>query len=863
MKDVLQDKDKCAQLLLNSIGASNYNILAALIAPKAPNELPYDNLFKVLENHLAPKRSCLVSQHYFLSTYQKQYSSISDFVADLRRDIAECKFIVACECSKNVSVADIFLRAQFIRGIKDSWIKEQILQSELTDFNEIVDKAIAFETSKIDCRELSKSNTTGLKDINKIAKRNRQSKNVKTSFRNQTTNQKHLASNYRKKTKKPFLDFEKLGINNLCLRCGNNSHLSRECRSNPNNLKCRACKSTGHVQKVCIKTILNANRSNGPNLANHVKTYQDIGVNAIVNIYDNRTSESAEDATKYFISVKIENRYQKFEVDTGACYTLIPDTQFKRLRSLFWYPRLGWVPLLMCGTQRNSQPNRGYQNRPLSIKRQLEPTEIAFRSYTENVFLLLGRVRVKVEHKGHVSFEDLYIVPDQTTGNEIQNEIFSIQNITDIEKHFPEVFEQKVGCVPNFTVKLKLCDGTKLNYIPKRNVPYALREKVDKELDSLETAGIISKSITIDWGSPLVEIPKGDVREMRTVRLRVDYKAGVNDLLMNVNYPIKKINEVLNSLRHSKYFCKLDLFKVYLHFQTDEESSIIQTISTHRGAYKRNKLSFRIKTTPAEFNRVIDQILNGLPKTIAYFDDIVVHIKTKDECSKNLFACLERLREYVLHLNIKKCTFFQTRIEYLVHVVENNKISLSPSKVEAIIRIQQPRNVQELRQFLGMVAYYSRFIPDVSTITYPLRKILRKNQKFYRNTEREQAFLQLKEEISSDRVLIPFDPELPVTLATDASPVRVAAVLSHIVDNVEKSVAFASRSLTEAERNYSQLHKEALAIIFGVSHFINYIYDRHFVLITDNQPLSIIFHPKTGFPRMISARLLRYASFLA
>ncbi|GBM66735.1 Uncharacterized protein K02A2.6 [Araneus ventricosus] len=555
-------------ILLNSIGASNYNILAALIAPKVPNELPYDDLLKVLENHLAPKRSCLASQHCFLSTYQKQDSSISDYVADLRRDIAECEFTVACECNKNVSVADIFLRAQFIRGIKDSWIKEQILQSELTDFNEIVDKAIdALETSKIDCRELSKSNTTGLEDINKITKRNRESKNVKISLRNQNTNQKDLSSNYRRKTKKPFLDFEKLGINNLCLCCGNNSHLSRECRSNPNLLKCRECKSTGHVQNVCIKTLLNANRSNSPKLAtNYAKTYQDIGVNAIVDIYDNRTSESAADAMKYFISVKIENRYQKFEDDTGACYMLIPHNQFKRL----------------------------------GIKKQLEPTGIAFRSYTEDVFLPLGKVRVKVEHKGHVSFPDLYIVADgfdpllgrvwvrhlkinlneidQNTDNDIQNEISSIQNITDIGKHFPEVFEQKVGCAPNFTIKLKLRDGAEPSYTPKRNVPYALREKVDKELDSLEAAGIMSKSITSDWRSPLVVIPKGD----GAVRLCVDYKAGVNDILMNVNYPIKKIDEVLNSLRDSKYFCKLDLFKAYLHLQTDEESSIIQTISTHR-----------------------------------------------------------------------------------------------------------------------------------------------------------------------------------------------------------------------------------------------------------------------------------------
>ncbi|GBN29580.1 hypothetical protein AVEN_119819-1 [Araneus ventricosus] len=134
---------------------------------------------------------------------------------------------------------------------------------------------------------------------------------------------------------------------------------------------------------------------------------------------------------------------------------------------------------------------------------------------------------------------------DQNTDNDIQNEIFSIQNITDIEKHFPEVFKQKVGCVPNFTIKLKLRDGAKPSYTPKRNVPYALRVKVDKELDSLEAGGIISKSITSDWGSPLVVIPKG----VGTIRLCEDYKAGVNDLLMNVNYPIKKIDEVLNSLR--------------------------------------------------------------------------------------------------------------------------------------------------------------------------------------------------------------------------------------------------------------------------------------------------------------------------
>ncbi|CAL1299051.1 unnamed protein product [Larinioides sclopetarius] len=500
MEDIFQDKEKCAHILLNSIGASNYNILASLFAPKPPNELPYDDLMKVLENHLAPKRSCLVSQHYFLSTYQKEDSSISDYVADLRRDIADCEFSVTCECSKNVSVADIFLRAQFLRGIKDSWIKEQLLQSELTDFNALVDKAIALETSKIDGRELSESTTTTIDDINKVSKRslNRQYNDIKTSFRNRNTNQRDFATNYRSKSKKPSLDFEKLGINNLCLRCGHNSHLSRDCRSNPNNLKCKACKSTGHVQKV---------------------------------------------------------------------------------------------------------------------------------------------------------------------------------------------FEQKVGCVPNFTINLKLRNGAKPSYTPSRNVPYALREQVNKELDSLEAAGIISKSVTSDWGSPLVVIPKRD----GTLRLCVDYKVGVNDLLMNVNYPIKKIDEVFNNLRDSKYFCKLDLFKAYLHLQTDEESSIIQTISTHRGTYKMNRLSFGIKTAPAEFNRVIDQILNGLPNTIAYFDDIVVHGHSDQHNAGNVNP--QEQYGAVLWFAVPSST----------HQHRERCNRLPNSGVRPLITSSlwpQPRNVKELRQFL-------------------------------------------------------------------------------------------------------------------------------------------------------------------
>lgn len=135
-------------------------------------------------------------------------------------------------------------------------------------------------------------------------------------------------------------------------------------------------------------------------------------------------------------------------------------------------------------------------------------------------------------------------------------------------KNFPDIFEQKVGCIPNLSCSLKLQKGAKPVFVKERQVPFPLREKVEPELDTLEKDGIITKVNTSNWGSPLVVIPKPD----GNVRLCVDYKIGVNPQLEPAHYPIKRIDEIFNTLKNSKYFCKLDLFKAYLHVNMEEES---------------------------------------------------------------------------------------------------------------------------------------------------------------------------------------------------------------------------------------------------------------------------------------------------
>ncbi|XP_031338193.1 uncharacterized protein K02A2.6-like [Photinus pyralis] len=365
----------------------------------------------------------------------------------------------------------------------------------------------------------------------------------------------------------------------------------------------------------------------------NINSFHDLSaINQIIDIFEK--SSPGQDSNKYFVEVLIEGKPQTFEVDSGAGITLLPEPDFQKLNF----------------------------NKAL-----LRPTHVQFRSYTSGIFKPLGVAEVTVQYRDHKSTELLFIVPAQFSPllgrtwirhlkislgdideqNSTLSNVNSLDIIADIMRDFADIFEPKVGCVPGITCSLELRPNSRPVFIKERPVPYALLEKVNIELDNLEKSGIISKIEVSDWGSPLVIIPKTD----NSLRLCVDYKIGVNKQLKSAHYPIRKIDDILNNLRNSKFFCHLDLFKAYLHIQVCDESKAIQTISTHRGTYLMNRLSFGIKTAPSEFNRILDQILANLDGVMSYYDNIIVHGSTFEECKQRLIACLERLKKNDLHLN--------------------------------------------------------------------------------------------------------------------------------------------------------------------------------------------------------------------
>ena len=184
-------------------------------------------------------------------------------------------------------------------------------------------------------------------------------------------------------------------------------------------------------------------------------------------------------------------------------------------------------------------------------------------------------------------------------------------------------------------------------------------------------------------------------------------------------------------------------------------------------------------------------------------------------------------------------------------------------KVKAVVEAPDPRNISELRSFLGMVNYYGKFLPNLATTLSPLYCLLRQTTAWHWGPKQKRAFRAVKNLLKSSQVLIHYDDRLPLLLECDASPYGLGAVLSHhMPDGSERQVVFASRTLSKAEQNYSHLDKEALTIIFGVKKYHQYLFGRQFQIKTDHKPLTHIFDESRVVPAMASGRIQRWALIL-
>lgn len=556
-------------------------------------------------------------------------------------------------------------------------------------------------------------------------------------------------------------------------------------------------------------------------------------VEELYSVYEVHESE------KFITTVLIQGKEVQMEVDSGASHSLVSQETWRAIEG-----RAGKIPLVSTGTQ--------------------------LVTWTKEPLEMLGKAIVEVRFKEKCAKLPLLVVNKQGSsllgrswfkalGIKIQG-IKKISDESEMLQRFQEVFANDLpGCTQQ-PVHIDLKNEAQPVFLKSRAVPFALRDDVAAEIDRLVKQGVWEPVQSSTWATPIVVVRKRN----GSVRLCGDYRSTVNKAVQSSVYPLPTTDEMLATLGPSKIFTKLDLAQAYQQLVVDDASADVLTVNTMKGLFKVRRLPFGISVAPWLFQRTMDTLLAGVSGVKCYLDDILISGETPEQHAERLEAVLTRLQNARLRVNKEKCEFRKSSIEFLGHVIDATGIHPSTSKVDAILNAPTPSSKKELQSFLGLINFYSRFLKGKAEVAEPLHRLLDKDSAWSWNSQHDRAFVALKNLLSSEAVLISYDPKQTIVLSCDASPVGIGAVLAHREqDGTERPIAYASKTLGSSERKYAQIDKEGLAIVYGVKKFHQYLAGRNFIVTTDHQPLLGLFNREKRIPEVVSPRMLRWILLLA
>ena len=368
--------------------------------------------------------------------------------------------------------------------------------------------------------------------------------------------------------------------------------------------------------------------------------------------------------------------------------------------------------------------------------------------------------------------------------------------------------------------------------------PHALKEEVNKQVKDLLDAGIIKPSES-PYNTPVWIVPKkADSQGNPRWRMVLDFRE-LNNKTIGDSYPLPNITEIFDQVGSAKYYTVLDLASGFHQIKMDPRDAHKTAFSTPYGHYEFARMPFGLKNAPATFQRLMDNLLHGLQGNdlFVYLDDIVIYANSIKEHDRKFKLLADRLRQANLKLQIDKCDFLKRKVSYLGHILSKDGLSPDPKKIEAVKNFPVPKNIKNIRQFLGLAGYYRRFIKDFAKIAKPLTTLLQKEKDFDWDTRAQESFETLKEFLCNAPLLQFPDLNKPYNITTDASGFAIGGVLSQGEIGKDRPIAYVSRALRDAELNYEVYEKEALAVIYSVQMFRSYVYGRNITIITDHQPL--------------------------
>ena len=448
-----------------------------------------------------------------------------------------------------------------------------------------------------------------------------------------------------------------------CDKCGydeRRAHARGKCPAEDE--QCRLCKKTGHFAKVC-------RRKQAANVYDDVTSRMDelfMGAAA---------TESNVDRPWY---VKLETNGNKitFKLDTGADVTLISLAEYHKMK----------------------------------LKPSLQPSDLSLDGVSANISLSgYFEAEIKRSENRFVN-EKIYVANHQTDNLLSRSACVQLKFIQLIDN---TTIYDGLGLMKCKPVKISLKDdATPYNLTTPRRIPYALAPKVEDEIKKMLKQGVIVPvERETDWCSPLVPIlkPNGKVRPC------VDFRK-LNKAVKRPRFMIPTPDEIYQKLAGSKIFTTIDATSGYWQIPLDEESSHLTTFITESGRYRFTRLPFGISLASETYQREMSKILQGLPGCEVYQDDVVIHGKTMAEHDERLQQVLQRIQESGMKLNREKCMFRKSSISFLGHMIDEHGIKAHPEKVKAVVEMKPPTNTTELKSFMGLVNYMSRYVSDLATL---------------------------------------------------------------------------------------------------------------------------------------------------
>ncbi|UYV60122.1 K02A2.6-like, partial [Cordylochernes scorpioides] len=756
----------------------------------------YEKAKEALTKYFTPQKNIVSERFKFRQRKQNTDENIDSYVIALRELVKSCEF---------GNLEEDMIRDQIIEKCYNRQLKEKLLQQDNLNLQRTIEISRMFETAKEEFRVLTNEDMTSINRVN--YKNNFQAANestVKGSKAHNVYHQKGSTS----KVSAPNLE--------ECYRCGLTTHPPYKCGAR--NMKCTFCNKMGHLNRVC------RNKNKYKNIEGKKRNIQNI-------------SENNEDSDEYTFflgsdnkeSIYIDGKEIKMTIDTGSDTTFIGLENLKNIFPKSQMPTLnGTERKFYAYGQTSPLPCCGYFFADVSWGE---------RSIKEQIFVIEGKAEPILGKKA--SFE-LEIIKRGTKIRNIQQEVIP-KDIYNLIQENMNLFQGQ-GNVKGYSQKITLKENVTPVAQRCRHFPYKMVEAINQELDKMIEDGIIEEvHEASEWISNIVAVPKKGTEE---IRLCVDLRE-VNKAIVRERYPIPTVDNILQALQGAKFFAKLDAKKGFWQIELDEKSRPLTTFITPRGCYRFCKIPFGLCSAPEAFQKAMNSILSHLEGVLCYIDDVIVYAQSIEQLDQRLKKVFERFQQVGLKLNKSKCKFALNELEILGHIVSKDGIRPDPKKIESVLSFSKPENVDSLKSFLGTCGFLRKFIPDFSKLAEPLNNLTRKDIKWKWSKKEEDSFRKLKEALTKNPCLAYFDMNAPTEVIADASPVGLGAVLlQRQNDGSKKPVAYASRSLTNVERRYSQIEKEALGCVWAVEHFNDYLWGNKFVLKTDHKPLIYMLNPK-------------------